>query len=228
MLIDPYHWQTVRITDIIHESPDAVTLVTERPANYTFAPGQHAIMRATMSDGTQRLRQYSFAQNPEAQSLYFTITRSLGGDVSNWAIDQASTKSSIDISQAFTGPLCQDTTTYASVGMIGGGSGIVPLMSHLRTMRHRASIQNIHLLYTTRSSSRCYSDELQSDRSSEHIDIRLTDIDKRFTPEEIVAAIQDCEIVLVCGSREFVTNIQAIIHTSSPTLPVYGEAFSLQ
>jgi hypothetical protein len=36
MLIDPYSWNTVRITNIVRESPDAVTLVTELPADYTF------------------------------------------------------------------------------------------------------------------------------------------------------------------------------------------------
>jgi ferredoxin-NADP reductase len=228
MFIDPYRWQTVRILSVIHESADAVTLITERPSDYNFMPGQHAILRVTLLDSTTRLRQYSFAENPEKNSLYFTITRSPGGDVSNWSIEHASIKSTIDISQAFTGPLQVDLRSYNRIGMIGGGSGIVPLTAHLRHMRAQKSTQKVRMLYTTKSTKRCYEHELVNSNDLEQIDVRLTDKEDRYTSDEIVSSISDCDIVLVCGSREFVTHVQDTIHTLLPNLTVRAEAFSLQ
>lgn len=228
MLIDPYSWNTVRITNIVRESPDAVTLVTELPADYTFRPGQHAIVRVTLKDGSQRLRQYSFAHGPHGHELFFTITRSPGGEVSGWCIDHATTKSTIDISQPFTGPLDHDVSTYRSIGMIAGGSGVVPMMSHLRTLRHGASSANIHMLYSTITSQQCYASELVESNDKEHVMVRLTDSEPRFSQSEIVDRIRDCDVVLLCGSRQFVTSVQGICHEAFPSTPTLAEAFSLQ
>lgn len=227
MLIDAYRWQTVRIVEIIHEAVDAVTLVTERPTDYVFLPGQHAIMRVTFEDGSTRIRQYSFAQSPSHTHLFFTITRSPGGDVSSWCIDHATTKSTIELSQAFTGPLQEDLTQYASVGMIAGGSGIVPMMGHVRTLRHDNSSTHISLIYSTRSPHRCYKSELQSSHENEIICVRETDNDERFTKAEILKHMQGCEIILLCGSRQFVTRMQSLCNDTYPDIEMRAEAFSL-
>lgn len=227
MLIDPYTWHTVRLTHIVRESPDAVTLVSELPVNYTFRPGQHAILRITLKDGSQRLRQYSYANIPDEHELRFTITRSPGGEVSNWCLEHATTKSTIDISQPFTGPLDHDLSTYRSIAMIAGGSGIVPMMSHLRNLRHKKSLADIRVLYSTVSSQQCYASELVAATNTEHIEVRLTDSDTRFSHKEILRQIDGCDIVLLCGSRQFVTAVQAICHEAYPNTPVLAEAFSL-
>lgn len=228
MFIDPYRWQTVRIVSVIHESPDAVTIVTERPENYYFMPGQHTIMRVTLQDKTTRLRQYSFAESPDEHNLYFTITRSPGGEVSSWALEHASAKTTVDISQAFTGPLQHDLSLYKTIGMVGGGSGIVPLMAHLRHLRKHNSKHRLHVIYSTKSVDRCYENELVATNDSENIQVRLTDAKPRFSDDEIRSSIAQCDIVLVCGSRDFVTYIQNIVHQSFPAKIVRAEAFSLQ
>lgn len=227
MLIDAYRWQTVRILEIIREATDAVTLITERPDDYNFLPGQHAIVRVTLDDGTTRVRQYSFAHSPSQSHLFFTITRSPGGDVSGWCIDSATTKSTIELSQAFTGPLQEDLSQYQSVGMIAGGSGIVPLMSHIRTLRETTPLSKMNVVYTTRSPHRCYMSELQQSHDNEIISIRETNIDGRFSETEIAKYMQGCDIILLCGSRVFVTAMQELCHDIHPDTPTRAEAFSL-
>lgn len=227
MLIDPYSWNTVRITNIVRESPDAVTLVTELPADYTFRPGQHAIVRVTLKDGSQRLRQYSFAHGPHGHELFFTITRSPGGEVSSWCIDHATTKSTIDISQPFTGPLDHDLSSYRRIGMIAGGSGVVPMMSHLSTLRHIESTASFKILYSTVSAQQCYTSGLVDSNNNEHILVRLTDTHSRFSKKEILSHMKDCDIILLCGSRQFVTSMQALCQEAYPDTPTLAEAFSL-
>lgn len=227
MLIDPYAWNTVRVLNTVRESLDAVTLVTERPNGYVFRPGQHAIIRVTLRDGSQRLRQYSFAQSPDEHTLQFTITRSPNGEVSSWCIDHATKKSTIDISQPFTGPLDHDLSGYLRIGMVAGGSGIVPLMGHLRTLRHSASLARINVLYSTVSVQQCYASELVATNKNEHILVRVTDTEPRFSQVEIIDHMKECDVILLCGSRQFVTAIQAMCGEGNLKVPILVEAFSL-
>lgn len=227
MLIDAYRWQTVRIIEIIREASDAVTLMTERPDGYDFLPGQHAIVRVAFADGTTRVRQYSFAHSPSHTHLFFTITRSPGGDVSTWCIDHATTKMTIEISQPFTGPLQEDLSHYKSVGMIAGGSGIVPIMGHVRALRDNKSLTKISVIYSTRSPHRCFRSELQPAGSNEVISIRETDTEQRFKKTEIMDLMRGCDIILLCGSRQFVTTMQTLCQETIPDVPTRAEAFSL-
>lgn len=227
MIIDPYQWHTVRITHIDHPAPDAVIITTEKPTHYTFAPGQHAVVRVRLSDGTQRIRQYSFSDSPTISQLQFTITRSPRGDVSSWFIDQCSLASTIDLSQPFTGPLAIDPSSYRQIGMIAGGSGIAPIMSHLSVMRESQNTAKRILLYTTRSQSHCVTDRL-SPIASEVIITRLSDIDGRLTSLEIIDNLAGCDLILLCGSRQFVSALHDICSKTLPRSEIRAEAFSLQ
>ncbi|MEO5691251.1 MAG: hypothetical protein ABIQ64_03635 [Candidatus Saccharimonadales bacterium] len=226
MIIDPYRWHTVRVTQIAHESTDAVSVQTERPAGYIFESGQHAIVRITLPDGTQRLRQYSFAGSPAAKLIQFVITRAPHGEVSSWFIDTSNTASLIEISQPFTGPLHLNIDTYSHVGMIAGGSGIAPMLSYIHTLREHPDSPARTLLYTTRSTSLCAANVLQETKG-ETILVRQTDVDGRLTHDEIIRALGGCDLILVCGSRQFVTELHALCTLRLPDVTVRAEAFSL-
>ncbi len=226
MIIDPYHWHSVRVTHVLHESLDAVTVQTERPADYIFEPGQHAIVRVTLKDGTQRLRQYSFAGSPSSRHIQFTITRSPQGEVSAWFIDSCTTADVIEISQPFTGPLHITTKKYSHIGMVAGGSGIAPMLSYLHMFREASDAPVRTVLYTTRSSSRCATDELVAG-PGETITAKMSDLEGRFTPEEIVRSLQDCDLVLLCGSRQFVTQLYSLCREKLHNPEIRAEAFSL-
>ena len=226
MIIDPYQWHTVRVTDVAQESPDAVSIHTERPADYEWAPGQHAIMRVTLADGTKRLRQYSYANAPSATHLQFTITRSPQGEVSSWLIDSCTTSSIIEVSQAFTGPLNIALDGYKHIGMIAGGSGIAPMLSYMHVFREEKNAPARTLLYTTRGSSRCASEYLQP-LPEENIMVRVSDVDGRFTDQQIVESLRSCDLILLCGSRQFVSALHDICHRAFPKTDIRAEAFSL-
>lgn len=225
MLIDPYTWHTVRIRRIVREATHAVTLVVTRPKAYSFIAGQHAIVRATI-DGHSYTRQYSYASSPDETELHFTITRSPGGIVSSWAIDTAHPGDTLSVSQAFQGPLMYIASPGERIGLIAGGSGIAPLMSHIRTWQSFNRPVQTTLLYSTRSDSMCYRQELQ-DLTNTAVHVRETDTEPRFDVESIKNSLSHQSIILICGSRDFVRDMRSVCVEIFPSTPVKAEAFTI-
>lgn len=224
MLIEAYQFQSVRIKGLVHESEKAVIVQLERPEDYDFKPGQHAVVRVQMPDGSKLVRQYSFSSSPNQTDLELTIVQEGDGIVSTWFNQIANVGDAVELSQPFTGPLVQKDTR-AGICMIAGGSGIAPLMAHLRQRREK-EISDSVLLYSTRTNERCFTAEL-TPLSGEHIEVRLTDRASRFTSEEILSAAEGAEEALICGSRPFVMAMRAICEPHFPADKIHAEAFSL-
>ena len=110
--------------------------------------------------------------------------------------------------------------------MIAGGSGIVPMMSHIRTQRSHASEVPTVLLYSTRHNSLCYQPELIP-KNNETIIIRETDSQPRFASHDILPHLYDDSLVMICGSRPFVVAMRAIAAQQAPSATIVAEAFSL-
>ncbi len=225
MIIDPYSWRQHTIHHIAHPSPRAVIVSVLRPPDYTFLPGQHAIVRVNLPDGTRLVRQYSYASDPSSPTIDFAIVHQPGGIVSGWFNDRAQIGDNIDISQPFTGPLQQDIPRAQKCLFIAGGSGIAPIMSHIRTLRASKNHASIHLLYSTRTDSLCFADEL-SEHLDETIHYRLTDSGPRFTKTDILTAAHDAGTIMICGSRQFVVSIQQYLHGVGEAKKIAAEAFS--
>lgn len=224
MLIDAYQFQLCRIVSVVRESEKAVSVWVERPKNYVFQPGQHAVVRVQLPDGVKLVRQYSFSSSPNSNALWLTIVQEGDGIVSTWFNHTAKAGDNIEVSQPFTGPLVQKLPR-GEVCMIAGGSGIAPLMSHLE-LRRGEDVFNTNLLYSTRTDELCFSNTL-APLPGESIEIRLTDKVPRFTPEEILTATENAEAVLICGSRPFVLAMRTICEQRFPADKVHTEAFSL-
>ncbi len=226
MIIDPYTWQRVIIRRVIRESTHAVTLEVDRPRDYDYSPGQHAIMRLPLPGGQTIMRQYSYASAPFQPRLTFTIVQTPHGTASTWCNQQAHVGDTIEISQAFSGPLCHDFNQDSRYLMIAGGSGIAPLMSHIRQLRQATTPTSFTLLYSTRRDRRCFTDEL-APRPSETIIVHCTDTAPRLTPRDIHEYVPTATVVMICGSRGFVETMESSVKTLAPDLPILSEAFSL-
>lgn len=227
MLIDPYAWIKVKITQIIPESDDAVSIITTKPKNYIFIPGQHAIIRITHPDKSTQIRQYSFSNSPNDTLLRFTIVKEASGEVSTWFNESASVADTLDISKPYSGPL-QEPINDDKILMIAGGSGIAPMMSHILNQREQDTKTFITLLYSTRSRTECFMKELEKPQPNERIIIRKTNKQPRFTLEEIKNFVIDHHKVYICGSRPFVTSIKSIITDAYPKIIIFAESFTLQ
>lgn len=226
MLIDPYTWHTATIVEIIRESDNAVSIRVDTKDDYTILAGQHAVVRTQLTHDIRLMRQYSFSSAPRSHEIWFTIVKTDGGSISSWYVDHAQVGDTIDISQPFTGPLQTDIAiTNTRIHLIGGGSGIAPLMSIVRERRQRG-ISATTVIYSTRSNERCFVDELIP-HDDEAIHIRDTHTTHRITATEIETWCLDGNHIFICGSRQFVDDMRKTIADLLPSAMIYSEAFSL-
>jgi ferredoxin-NADP reductase len=120
--------------------------------------GQHVDVRLTAEDGYQTERSYSIASPPEDQRLSLTDERLEEGEVSPYLTEELRAEDKLEIRGPIGGYFVWDTSLSGPLLLIGGGSGIVPLMSMLRhreialsargmTARHQLPAR---LLYSSR------------------------------------------------------------------------------
>jgi ferredoxin-NADP reductase len=108
-----------------------------RPSQpFAFVAGQHVDVRLTAEDGYQAQRSYSIASAPEAgPELELAIERLPDGEVSGFFHEVAAPGDRIELRGPIGGHFVWSAADGGPLLLIGGGSGVVPLVSMLR---HRA------------------------------------------------------------------------------------------
>jgi ferredoxin-NADP reductase len=158
---EPVTWRTATVSAIVDESPRARTLVLDVPGWPGHRAGQHVDIRLTADDGYQAERSYSIASAPEVDQVELTVELIDDGEVSPYLVGE------LRVGDAFElrGPIGGHFTWSADEGgpllLVGGGSGLVPLMSMVRHRAARSSDVDTHLLISVRSpEDRLYGPEL--------------------------------------------------------------------
>src|SRR6516164_11263680 len=124
-------WQTAKIVAITRETRSAKTfhLELEQPARYRA--GQHFIVRLTAPDGYTASRSYSVASAPDSSpDIELTVERLPGGEVSMFLHDEVVVGDELEVRGPIGGWFVWRADGPAL--LLGGGSGIVPLMAMLR------------------------------------------------------------------------------------------------
>jgi ferredoxin-NADP reductase len=161
----PIAWRIGTVVQIIAETPRVRTLVLEVPEWPGHRAGQHVDVRLTAADGYQTERSYSIASPPESARISLTIERLEDGEVSSYLVDELREGDKLELRGPIGGHFVWSVSDGGPLMLVGGGSGIVPLMAMLR---HRASAAEsvrraipARLLYSSRSwAELIYRDEL--------------------------------------------------------------------
>src|SRR5690349_7642087 len=103
MIIDPYTWHQLAIEEKISAASETVAIRFRRPAGYQFRAGQYAIVRISIAEGRQLIRQYSFTSAPDDDLLELLVQREPSGIVSNWFYSEAEPGDTVELSQPFGG-----------------------------------------------------------------------------------------------------------------------------
>src|SRR5215216_4242595 len=145
-------WRLAEVVEVVPETPRTKSLVLEVPDWEGHKAGQHVDVRLTAPDGYQAQRSYSIASAPEDERLVLTVDRLDDGEVSPYLTDVLMAGDKLEL----RGPIGGYFTWEAKVDggpllLVGGGSGVVPLMAMIR---HRAVVGSevpARLLYSSRS-----------------------------------------------------------------------------
>ena len=145
-------WQIGKVTGVITETPQTKTLTVVLPKWVAHQPGQHYDVRLTAPDGYRTERSYSVASEPErVGEIDLTVERIADGEVSPYLDDVLMAGDQLEVRGPIGGYFVWDVSLGGPLLLIGGGSGVVPLMAMLR---HRAAEHShipARLLYSSRT-----------------------------------------------------------------------------
>ena len=155
-------WQLATITAVRDETPTVRSFTLGLPAWPGHRPGQHVDLRLTAEDGYSVERSYSIASEPErAGSVDITVERIEGGEVSAFLHDIVVPGDRLEVRGPIGGYFVWDALQGDPVLLVGGGSGVVPLMAMVRHRARAGSTVPMRLLFSSRGPEEIiYRDEL--------------------------------------------------------------------
>ncbi|HYN52898.1 MAG TPA: ferredoxin reductase [Thermoleophilaceae bacterium] len=210
----PGRWQIGRVTSIMRETPRVKSFRIELPMWMAHLPGQHYDVRLTAPDGYQAQRSYSIASSPlDEGGIELTIDCLLDGEVSPYFHELVEEGDQVEVRGPFASYFVW--RGEAPVLLVGGGSGVVPLMAMLRHRRRTMPELSMRLVYSVRSAEDViYSDELEDD-------VLLTFTREppegwrghtgRIDASMIADAAPGARTAFVCGSHGFVESAAGLL-----------------
>ena len=150
----PTAWQDATVVSIREETPRVKTIRFDVPNWPGHLAGQHADVRLTAEDGYRAERSYSIASPPDASEprIELTVERLDDGEVSPYLTDQLQPGDTIELRGPIGGHFIWTADRARDpLLLVGGGSGIVPLMCMLRHRRLSGNLVPATLLYSCRT-----------------------------------------------------------------------------
>jgi ferredoxin-NADP reductase len=210
----PGAWQIGTVTRVKEETPRVKSFRIELPMWMAHLPGQHYDVRLTAPDGYQAQRSYSVASSPlDAGEVELTIDRLDDGEVSPYFHDVVIEGDQVEL----RGPFASYFVWRGESPMllIGGGSGVVPLMCMLRHRRRTMPELPMALVYSVRSADEViYADELGEETTLTFTREPPADWSGhtgRIDAELIASAGLADALVYVCGTNGFVESAVELV-----------------
>jgi ferredoxin-NADP reductase len=213
----PGPWQTARVTGIRQETPTAKTFTLALSQPCSFWAGQHFVVRLTAPDGYRAQRSYSIANAPsDSAEVDLTVEILPGGEVSGFLNEFVEVGDVLDVRGPIGGDFAWDLRPAVGVG---GGSGVVPLMSMLRHARKLGQPDLFRLVVSVRNPGELYySAEIQGPGTSVVFTRTVPDGHARppgrLTARDLTSALNGDRDVYVCGSTAFCDAATRLITTA--------------
>jgi len=205
----PGRWQIGTVTSIHSETPTVKSLRISLPMWVAHLPGQHYEVRLTAADGYRAQRSYSIASSPlDEGEVELTVERLEDGEVSRYLHDVLRSGDELEVRGPFASYFVWRGESPTL--LLGGGSGVVPLMCMLRHRRRVMPELPMRLLYSVRTPADViYADELRHDAVLTYTKQAPAGWDGhvgRIDAELIATAAQPYlgGIAFVCGTNGFV------------------------
>jgi ferredoxin-NADP reductase len=210
----PGRWQIGTVTAIKTETPRVKSFRIELPMWMPHLPGQHYDVRLTASDGYRAQRSYSVASSPlDEGEIELTIDRLDEGEVSPYFHEVVVEGDQVEV----RGPFASYFVWRGEkpVLLLGGGSGVVPLMAILRHRRRTMPELPMRLVYSIRAAEDViYADELGDDALltfTREPPEGWTGHTGRIDAGLVGEASVDTGTAFVCGSNGFVESASQLL-----------------
>jgi ferredoxin-NADP reductase len=176
-------WRVGTVVALHDETLTARTITLQVPDWPSHVAGQHVDVRLTASDGYSTVRSYSIASAPNTEGrVELTVERLFDGEVSPYLTQVLAVGDRLELRGPIGGWFVWRPSQMEPIQLIAGGSGIVPLMSMIRSRALTKSTAPFRLLYSVREPAAVFfRDELQA--ISDRVDsVTVTYAFTRATP----------------------------------------------
>jgi ferredoxin-NADP reductase len=199
-------WQAATVVSIRREGETAKTFRLRLPEPSMHLAGQHCVLRLTAPDGYTAVRSYSIASPPDGSAeIELTIERLVGGEVSEFLHDVVIVGDVLEVGSPIGGWFVWRGDQPAV--LIGGGSGVVPLMAMLRLARRNGSSELLRLIVSVRKPEDLfYPDELPGPQTNIIYTAQSPPGSPRpagLIKSDDIPAVPDSGLVYICGSERF-------------------------
>ena len=214
-------WLVAEVVDVFDETPRAKSILLNCPGWPGHLPGEHVDIRLTAEDGYQAQRSYSIATPEDGQKVTLTVELVSSGEVSPFLFDDLLPGDRLEMRGPIGGYFVWEPSHGGPLQLLGGGSGVVPLMAMLR-----AGVDSevpIRYLGSARSfEDILFRDELEQIAGSNLIEVTHTltrssppgwagptrRVDREMV-EELVWPPEAGPICFICGPTGFVETVAA-------------------
>ncbi len=130
-------WQQATVTAVRPLTRRVKSFLLDVPDWRGFRAGQHVDVRLTAPDGYQAERSYSVGSAPDAPAVELIIEELEEGEVSPFFHEVVAAGDTVELRGPIGGHFTWGRQDGGPLLLVGGGSGVVPLLSMLR---HRAAV----------------------------------------------------------------------------------------
>jgi ferredoxin-NADP reductase len=215
--------QQAAIAGIAPLTPRVMSFVFAPSEPFAFRAGQHVDVRLTAPDGYRAQRSYSISSAPEAAGTFdITIERLDDGEVSPFFHEIVQVGDEIEVRGPLGGHFVWSVNDGGPLLLIGGGSGVCPLMAMVRHRVAQKSDIPVALIFSARTwDELLFRDELLSlfeARVGFELVVAVTReappredffgrrIDKDIVAEALRRLGMPPKHVFICGGNPFVEN----------------------
>ena len=220
-----WHVATLLKSEMVAADVNALTFSVEDWIQHQA--GQHYDIRLTSPDGYQAQRSYSIASAPEDMGIVeFGVQLLPDGEVSPY-LYELKADDQIEIKGPIGGHFVWTVDSAGPLVLIGGGSGMVPLMSMLRHRFAHGDTRETHFLISAKTIDHVlYKDELEAHTQNDGnvaVTMTLTEqapigwmgyhrrVDKTMIKEVLGDVLQQQPLIYICGPTPFVEAVANVL-----------------
>ncbi len=136
----------VKVKEIEHVTHDTLRVVTEKPENYNFEPGQATEMAINKNGWQKERRPFTFTSLPQQNDLEFVIKTYPEHDGATDKLLDVKTGDELIVHEVF------GAITYKGEGVfIAGGAGVTPFIAILRDLKEKNKLGNNKLIFANKT-----------------------------------------------------------------------------
>lgn len=199
-------WRMATLREITHPNPNAVRIVLDVPDRIDHLPGQHYVVRLRAEDGYTAQRSYSVASAPHESGIELFVERLEDGEVSGFLADVVRVGDQLEVRGPIGGWFVWRGDVPALA--VGGGSGVVPLVSMLRHASHIGRLNLLRMAVSARTYQELpYAAELVAGGAivalTRGSDSSIGRVAERLSAADLLPLIGTDTRAFVCGSAGF-------------------------